>query len=334
MCIIIGISVHKGVGHYSGHMDLQAISKLIVAFNTLWSVLVGITKASILAQYLRIFDGRRTRTNCYTLLFLLLPATSWGIFGGIFLCTPTAKLWNPSLPGHCRNAQTYWSSVAAIDIFLDFWTLLLPMPSITSLRLPRKQKLATMFAFLLGFVVCVVGVARLATVIASAERGDFVISGIWAIIWSAVEGNISIICASFLSLKALVTKLFPRLLLPDVGGGPVAEPVDGTLPQLMAEREGIHHHDGACWLSGDSRAVTLGHCSGSSSLFQEAGKLEGSDGVLPPCSTRVPPAGMPPNTDARSRPSKHRPADSRGEVVDFFQMLREDAAREREGTLQ
>ncbi|EME82170.1 uncharacterized protein MYCFIDRAFT_6124, partial [Pseudocercospora fijiensis CIRAD86] len=188
-----------------------AIAKLIVALNTLWSILVNITKASILAQYLRIFDGTWTRRSCYFILFLLLPATAWGIFGGIFLCTPTAKIWDPQIPGHCRSAQTYWSSVAAIDIFLDFWTLVLPMPSIAGLHLPRKQKIATMLAFLLGFVVCIVGVARMATVLATSARGDYILSGVWAIIWSSVQGNISIICASILSLKALVTRMFPRL---------------------------------------------------------------------------------------------------------------------------
>lgn len=313
MCIIIGVSIGEGVGHYEGHMNLQAIAKLIVAFNTLWSILVNTTKASILAQYLRIFDGKWTRRSCYSILFLLLPATCWGIFGGIFLCRPVAKIWNPQIPGHCRRAQTYWSSVSAVDIFLDFWTLFLPMPSIAGLHLPRKQKIATMLAFMLGFVVCIVGVARMATVLASSEKGDYILSGVWAIIWSGVEGNISIICASILSLKALVTRMFPRLLEQN---GPAKHAM--RLPHMSEA--------GSEWEPGDSQAMTLGN-SGSSLLHPS--KLEGVQGDGQAAMCRVPPACMPP-TSVSSR-SRHRPADSRSDAMDIFQMLQADAENQDDG---
>ncbi|KAF7191827.1 Satratoxin biosynthesis SC1 cluster protein 4 [Pseudocercospora fuligena] len=313
MCTIIGVSIGEGVGHYEGHMDLQAIAKLIVAFNTLWSILVNITKASILAQYLRIFDGTWTRRSCYFILFLLLPATAWGIFGGIFLCRPTAKIWNPQIPGNCRNAQTYWSSVSAVDIFLDFWTLILPMPSIAGLHLPRKQKIATMLAFLLGFVVCIVGVARMATVLASSEQGNYILSGVWAIIWSSVEGNISIICASILSLKALVTRMFPRLL-EQTGSAKHAM----RLPNVSGA--------GGEWEKGDSQAMTLGN-SGSSLLHpSKLGVVQGKDQAA---MCRAPPACMPPTSV--SRRSRHKPADSQSDAIDIFQMLQADAQDQDDG---
>ncbi|KXT15626.1 hypothetical protein AC579_5839 [Pseudocercospora musae] len=315
MCIIIGLSIGEGVGHYEGHMDLQAIAKLIVAFNTLWSILVNITKASILAQYLRIFDGTWTRRCCYLILFLLLPATAWGIFGGIFLCKPTAKIWNPQIPGNCWNAQTYWSSVSAVDIFLDFWTLILPMPAIAGLHLPRKQKIATMLAFLLGFVVCIVGVARMATVLASSEQGDYILSGVWAILWSGVEGNISIICASILSLKALVTRMFPRLLEQT---GP-ANKHAMRLPNVSGA--------GSEWEAGDSQALTLGNSGGSSLLHPS--RLESAQGESQSGTCRVPPACMPPIGVPRR--SRHKPADSRSDAVDIFQMLQADAQDQDDG---
>ena len=212
MTVIIGVEVHHGIGVYDKHVPASTVAKLVVVNNNIFILIVNTTKASILVQYLRIFSNHRTRVHCLILMFLLLPAACWGIFGGTFLCSPTAKLWNPTLAGHCMSAQDYWYSVAGINIGLDFLVLLLPLPAITTLRLPRKQKFGLIFVFLLGFFVCVVSVIRLLTVLVTSMRGDFVASGVWAVIWSAVEANVGIVCASLLALKPLAAKLFPKLM--------------------------------------------------------------------------------------------------------------------------
>lgn len=210
---LIGAAVHHGVGQYdNGIMQTSIIAKLIVVNNDIWALTVNVTKASILMQYLRIFNSRRTRPLTYLLLFSLLPAVCWAVFGGTFLCTPVRKLWDPEVPGHCISAQKYWLSVAGVDIILDFLILLLPMPAISSLRLPRKQKVSLILPFALGFIICAVSLARLATVYITALEQDFVGSCIWAIIWSTVEANVGTICACLLALKPLVAKLFPRLV--------------------------------------------------------------------------------------------------------------------------
>ncbi|KAK4500982.1 hypothetical protein PRZ48_006788 [Zasmidium cellare] len=249
-CGLIAAAVYDGVGSYnseSAAVDTVMIAKLIVAMNSVWAVTVNITKASILVQYLRVFNGHKTRMCCWLLMAALLPAALWGVFGGIFLCNPTAKLFNPNIPGHCRSAQTYWVSVAAVNIGLDFLTLLLPIPSISGLHLPRKQKLLTMMVFLLGFLICLVSVTRLAIVLITSAQGDFIMSGIWAIIWSVVEANVGIICASLLALKCLVIKLFPSLT--EEGGIPSQHIRIPEISTTGSETE---------WASGDSQVATLG----------------------------------------------------------------------------
>jgi hypothetical protein len=241
MCALIGASVRAGIGHYRGPIDAGLVAQLIVANNTLWSILINTTKASILTQYLRVFPSRPVRHLSYALLGSLAPALAWGVFGGIFLCSPAAKLWSPTAlggGGHCRNAQTYWASVAAVDIALDLGILVLPLPAIVGLRLPWRQKLPTLLVFVLGFTVCVVSVARLATVLATARAGDWVMSGIWSIIWSTVEANIGIICASLLSLKALLVTRRQN----DDGGD------DGAHPEITARPHQHHHHHPALWI--------------------------------------------------------------------------------------
>lgn len=244
MCAVISAAAHEstlGLPSEVIKQETSAITKLIVVANDLWALTVNITKASILMQYLRIFRSQKTRIVCYLLLSALLPAACWAVLGGTLLCSPVAKLWDPRLPGSCLDAQVYWTSVAAVDIGLDFLIIGLPIPAIARLHLPRKQKVSIVMVFLLGFFVCGISVARLATVGIMSDEGEYIISGVWAIIWSAVEANVGIICACLLALRPLLAKLFPNLLegsdlprhcmrLPMIESEPITEDTEVTLP--------------------------------------------------------------------------------------------------------
>jgi hypothetical protein len=176
MCAIIGAELNEGLGVYQGGrpIDAQHLAKLVIINNNLWAVAVNVTKASIVAQYLRIFSSPITRFFCYALLVLLVPAVCWSVFGGTFLCTPVAKLWKPQLIGECMDPRSYWLSAAGINIGIDFAVLILPLPGITQLRLPRKQKMCLVLMFLLGFFVCIISVVRLVTVYCLEKRGRLV----------------------------------------------------------------------------------------------------------------------------------------------------------------
>nr|POE72878.1 hypothetical protein CFP56_30817 [Quercus suber] len=213
MLALTAVAKSQGMGVYdSGLVHTTYLAKLLVAYNDLWALTVNFTKASILMQYLRIFSGRSTRAACYMLLALLVLTACWAVFAGTFLCRPVRKLWHPGLSGHCMHAQTYWTSVAALNIALDIAVLLLPLPAMTSLLLPRKQKFALLLVFLLGFVVCFISVVRLVIVVVTADAGDYVQSGVWSMIWSTAEANVGIICASLLALKPLLVRLCPNLM--------------------------------------------------------------------------------------------------------------------------
>lgn len=307
---LIGAGVHKGVGRYSNDVDTSMIAKLIVAQNSVWAITVNTSKASILVQYLRFTSDRRARVLCYVLISCLLPAACWGVFGGIFLCNPTSKLWTPNLPGHCSDAQTYWVSVAGIDIGLTLLVLLLPIPFIAGLHLPRNQKVATMLVFLLGFLVCAVSVARVATVIGVAKQGDMVMSGIWAIIFSITEANVGIVCASLLALRALVVKLCPKLMEEN-------EPPKHALRLPMVENAE------PMWTSIDSEAPTL--VPGGSMSLMDKSKSPSS-----PIAWRAQ-SLLQPQMEDHIRLAMTYLADSRGGHLDRRDFLK-DTGKEGSGT--
>lgn len=191
--------------------EASAMVQLVISSNVMWILAVNTTKASMLLQYLRFFSDRNIRTACYILLSALMPAVCWGIVAGILLCTPVRKLWEPRVPGHCMSARTYWSSVAGMDFVLDFSILMLPMHDFITLHLPRKQRLCLLTLYLLGFGVCLASAARLGGVLIADDEKQYQHSGVLAIIWSAVEANSGIICASLLSFKPLLLRVFPSI---------------------------------------------------------------------------------------------------------------------------
>ncbi|KAF2769758.1 hypothetical protein EJ03DRAFT_87930 [Teratosphaeria nubilosa] len=223
MTILLGVAAHDGVDlqNYSrikGPADesytheLSHVVTLVIANNSLWAATVSLTKCSILLQYLRVFaPGHPTRHLSYVLLTAVLVAALWAILGGPLICTPVKKLWDPTVPGTCVPAQTYWSSVASIDIILDLLILTLPLPAVASLRLPRRQRISLLLVFILGFTVCGFSVARLATVITLSDQGEFRASGFWAVIWSVVEANVGVMCSCLLALRPLLLNWFPGL---------------------------------------------------------------------------------------------------------------------------
>ena len=211
MTALIAVETNKDLGSTIGAAEASAVVQLVILSNVMWILTVNITKASILLQYLRFFSDRNIRIACYILLSALMPAVCWGTVAGILLCSPVQKLWEPRVPGHCMSARTYWSSVAGVDFVLDFSILIIPMHDFITLHLPRKQRLCLLILYLLGFSVCLASAARLGGVLIANDEKQYQHSGVLAIIWSAVEANVGIICASLLSLKPLLLRMFPSI---------------------------------------------------------------------------------------------------------------------------
>lgn len=65
-------------------------------------------------------------------------------------CIPVAKFWDPSIDGYCLSMKGLWFSNASMHIVTDLAILLIPLPALSALDLPRRQKIALMSIFALG----------------------------------------------------------------------------------------------------------------------------------------------------------------------------------------
>ncbi|KAL1644466.1 hypothetical protein SLS58_004380 [Diplodia intermedia] len=151
--------------------NVSKLALLVLCSNLLYHILINATKSSFLLQYLRLFHDCWAQKLCKALLAVVLGAALYGFFGGIFMCHPVRRYWDPRVPGNCRDPETYWVATSSIGITMDFIVWLLPMPLLRRLRLPMRQKLGLTAVFTLGGFVCIVSVLRLALVEMYSQEG-------------------------------------------------------------------------------------------------------------------------------------------------------------------
>ena len=146
----------------------------------------------------------------------------------ILQCRPVGAAFDdPIRPtAKCIDIVTLYLSSAPVNIITDLAILFLPMPILTSMRLPRNEKLILIITFSFGAFVAVVDVVRIAylesaalarlqnTSGSAASNAEYDYSWIASLsfMWSAVEVHVGIIVACVPGVKPLVSKVFPNLL--------------------------------------------------------------------------------------------------------------------------
>jgi hypothetical protein len=110
----------------------------------------GCTKCSIVLLYRRVFLLKGVRSTCNIILAFLVGWYLWAILSAILTCNPVSKFWDPTLPGHCFDFTALWFSNASVNILTDLTLVILPIPLVASLHLPRRQKVAIWALFATG----------------------------------------------------------------------------------------------------------------------------------------------------------------------------------------
>ncbi|GES65655.1 integral membrane protein [Aspergillus terreus] len=169
-------------------------------------------KASILMQYFRVFPTKRMRIVCWVLIGVLATYGSWAVLSAFLNCIPVAKFWNPTIQGYCINQKGLWFSNASMHIATDLAILIIPIPALHALELPKRQKIALISIFALGGFVCVTSICRLVALKKISDSTDPTFDNVDAASWSAIECNTGIICACLPTLRPLVSRVIPHLL--------------------------------------------------------------------------------------------------------------------------
>ena len=232
----ICVGVHFGPGKHRVDIPIPyhiVLRKADYAISVLYNPSLMLSKPSILVFYLSVMskdvDPVFKWCNWITLGVVNVAGLALTLYN-LLQCMPVSAGWTFPTPVHatCTDIVTLFLSSAPVNIITQVAILLLPMPILTGMRLPRKQKIILIVTFSFGAFVAAVDVVRLAYLQEASvarlntakgtggtnraqDRTDFSWYSSLSFMWSAVEVNLCIICACVPSFEATVHALLASI---------------------------------------------------------------------------------------------------------------------------
>ena len=144
----------------------------MLALQTLWALINVLVKVSILDLYvcpsivkdsariefsdirgqIRIFRVRSLKILAYILMALSVAYFICVFLEAMLLCHPLAFNWDKTIPGgSCGNITAAYEAVGIYNLLTDAFIIILPMPWLWALQLPKAKKLGLTAIFALGF---------------------------------------------------------------------------------------------------------------------------------------------------------------------------------------
>ena len=136
----------------SGIYQLQQCLYFAIPFYNLTLILA---KLSALFLFIRIFRTSLSLLITYIVMGFVVTSGLWIVISGFLFCIPVSDFWSLyklDSAKHCLPDGPVWFANAAMQIFTDITILIIPMPPLSKLRLPRRKKLGVMLVFGIGIM--------------------------------------------------------------------------------------------------------------------------------------------------------------------------------------
>ncbi|KAF7597167.1 hypothetical protein BBP40_009506 [Aspergillus hancockii] len=208
----------------------SSITRVTFAFTVLYNPALMSVKTSILLFYLTFAKGQGLfRLANYATLAIVNVAGLALTLLMVFQCRPVGAVFQSPLPSKasCTSIITLYLASAPINIITDIAILFLPMPILTKIHLPWRQKIILTATFGGGVFVTIIDVIRIvylqraATQSNQALQSTRINSGALinissyaalSFMWSVVEVNMSMICSCIPLLKPLIARVIPKMI--------------------------------------------------------------------------------------------------------------------------
>jgi hypothetical protein len=124
------------------------------AVQILYNPILALVKSSVMIFLSRLFGQRDWIRRFLLWLNVVNISQMVAVFFAIVLqCTPVAFNWDPTIRGgYCVDRRVLYMFSAAFNIATDILILGLPLWVFSSLRIPKRTKIALLIVFLLGFL--------------------------------------------------------------------------------------------------------------------------------------------------------------------------------------
>jgi hypothetical protein len=178
-----------------------------------------LTKLAILTFYLRMFTTRpiERRLAWGTIIFVLLYGVPM-LFMSTFQCHPAQGQFFGQ-PMRCFSFTPLLISSASLHTITDAWLILMVIPCVANLDLPRRQKIALAIVLSLSVFVIAASLTRLQLSLHANYRpggaGVQVRNTLGFFIMTILECDIALICACAPTLRSLVARFWPTMGMGD-----------------------------------------------------------------------------------------------------------------------
>ncbi|KAK8136082.1 hypothetical protein PG984_004022 [Apiospora sp. TS-2023a] len=179
------LSIGASIG--TGRQAYFALGKHLVTIRP--QRLAHYFRASILFLYIRMFKGYDNLRRASWIVLALVAMGAGGILVVmVTACIPLRKKWDQTtehIDGYCHPVGVWWAATG-FQALSDVVIFVMPLPTIYSLRLPRRQKLGLVAVFAVGLFVCLISIMRIVW-IHRATDPDFTYTGASIAEWSCIE---------------------------------------------------------------------------------------------------------------------------------------------------
>ncbi|KAI4170114.1 MAG: hypothetical protein LQ348_007176 [Seirophora lacunosa] len=190
------------IGDFS---DKGFIEELVVV--ALYGPVIFLVKLALFLLYLHLFG--RLRWLRWLVWLGILVTGCFYVSGPIVvftLCAPSrGDSWlGMSFKSKCRNGlQDYGVAQGTINLLSDFYLLVVPIPAVLALQLPKKKKIGVIAIFMTGFLACIVSTVALGLRITYNKTADITWNVITLYIMTIVEMNVGLMVACMPSIATV-----------------------------------------------------------------------------------------------------------------------------------
>jgi hypothetical protein len=224
MSFAIDYSTSRGLGRNYVDIPQAWVPSMLAseyAFTIMYYPALTSVKASVLTFYLSISQTEKfLYVSSYVALAIVSVVGLIMTFIISFQCRPPRAAYDLSIENpSCIPIVSIFIASAAINIVTNLTIIFLPISTITKMHLPHIQKIILTSLFMAGISVTAVNVVRIYYLQLAAKRTstpgggnvasspEFSYNASFALLWTAVEVNLGIICACIPTVKPLVKVL-------------------------------------------------------------------------------------------------------------------------------
>ncbi|CAN9310184.1 unnamed protein product [Alternaria sp. RS040] len=132
---------------------VNSTMNLISVASIIYCPFLASAKLSLLFFYLRLSHIQWFRLCVYASMFLVVGYNIALVFPLIFACTPFRRNWDVTITeGSCIDRTPLYMATAVLNMATDILLLILPIPMVVKLQMPRVQKAG---------LICIFGVGSL-----------------------------------------------------------------------------------------------------------------------------------------------------------------------------